>query len=282
MWQQILNFLNQGWVGSLLGILGILTGLYFYLASTKRKILKYQIYSEKLIEDFQNEVDGLKITYYAQPISNLAISHVYVWNAGRDVIRRNDISEFEPIEILVNGKLMGAIKLLSLRNGKNNGFLPERAEDKILINFSYIGHRDGFNIRFFHTWKDSIIVNVRGDVIGEQKPSRGDYYRLHKIFEAVFGFSAFILIAFILPSFSLVSVQVLVFEIFDISDGVSNSPSSPEFSLLHFFITYSFLIVGLIYFFLVLPRLDRFLSSNENMIRLRKKAVIFFARLFGH
>ncbi|MGF1519442.1 MAG: hypothetical protein ACFCVB_16800 [Nodosilinea sp.] len=84
---QLLEFLNQGWVGSLLGIVGIATGYLFFLASQKRKILRYEINTNILIKNFEHEIDELQISYHNKPIKNLATTKIYLWNAGRDVIR---------------------------------------------------------------------------------------------------------------------------------------------------------------------------------------------------
>lgn len=215
MWQQILNFLDQGWVGSLLGILGILAGLFFYLASTKRKILAYEIRTEKLIEELKYNIDGLKISYHDQPIKNLAVSKVIIWNQGRDVVRSNDISDLEPVEVsVIGGEIIGSITLISLKD-KRNGFELQRPStinlfaDEIFVKFSYLSFHDGCIVQFFHTWEDSIHIVAKGTVIGGSRIKKGEYLGDAGKIDFRFSFALYLvfwllgLIAFILSTETL-------------------------------------------------------------------------------
>lgn len=175
---QLLAFLNQGWVGSLLGIVGIATGYLFFLATRKRKLLRHEIKTKILIRNFEYEIDGLQISYHNNPIKNLAVTTVYLWNAGRDVIRKSDIPSTDPIGFFVQGSLVGHPKLELYDSRNKNQFELRYGEHEngFIVDFSYIDFRDLCIIEFFHTFSDFCTVSASGSVIGSGRPEEGEFF----------------------------------------------------------------------------------------------------------
>lgn len=234
---QLLAFLNQGWVGSLLGIFGIATGYLFFLASRKRKILRYEINTNILIKNFEHEIDGLQISYHNKPIKNLAVTRAYLWNAGRDVIRKSDIPSADPIGFFVQGSLVGNPKLEPLDPKNRNQFELKygRYENGFTVEFSHIAFRDTCQIQFFHTFLDEQVITVSGSVIGSGKPEKGKF--IGAVDTVVFLFNIIVLCLS-----SLVPLAVLLYIQDRLSRWAGIDPTnvylfSPDFSFKEFFIT---------------------------------------------
>ncbi|MGG3046959.1 hypothetical protein ABEO76_28160 [Bacillus anthracis] len=59
----IFQFFNQGWVGSLIGIIGILVAIITFKASKTAKRLVYQSETLKIIGKDSITLDEIEITY---------------------------------------------------------------------------------------------------------------------------------------------------------------------------------------------------------------------------
>lgn len=276
---QLLAFLNQGWVGSLLGIIGIATGYLFFLAARKRKLLRYEIETKILIKNFEYEIDGLQISYHNNPIKNLAVTRVYLWNAGRDVIRKNDIPSTDPISFFVQGSLVGHPKLefYGLRNRNQFELRHGEHKDRFIVDFSYIDFRDLCRIEFFHTFSDDQKVAVSGSVIGCGRPEKGKYFST--------VITVTLLLDFVIGSFALISLMAMFLYVQDRIlrlagiDPANLSLYSPGFT---FEKSLRSLVISLplfaAYVFL-LTRLGKFLLRNRFIRAMREKVASLIIRL---
>ena len=94
---------DKPWVtllGLFIGVLSLILSFYFYKKTKRIKRISYGIRSHNLIRDFVSNIKDLKITYSNEPIENLTVSKIVLWNSGNEVIKyKYDIIETVPIII---------------------------------------------------------------------------------------------------------------------------------------------------------------------------------------
>ena len=89
-----------GIVGTVLGIVGIVTGYIFYRRGLRTKEPCYSIKTQKLIAGYSAKFEDLTIHYKDKEIENLSVSRIIFWNNGSETIDRNDIATKAPIAIM--------------------------------------------------------------------------------------------------------------------------------------------------------------------------------------
>ncbi|WOD40034.1 hypothetical protein [Nodosilinea sp. E11] len=162
MINQLLELLNQGWVGSLLGIIGLIATFLTIENSQKRKALAYDIKTVHLIKDFQYQINELKILYKDKEIKNLSVSLILIWNDGKEVIRKSDLAEGDPIRLcLYHGEFIDKA-LLSHSEERNQIKMRLKSSNELLLSFEYLSRGDKAVIQVFH----SGLTDLKGSIIG--------------------------------------------------------------------------------------------------------------------
>ncbi len=78
--------------GFLIGILGIVLSIIFYLKGSKKKNPAFEISGINIIsENINNKVNDIKIIYKDTEIKSLTVTKVAIWNSGNDTIWEKDI-----------------------------------------------------------------------------------------------------------------------------------------------------------------------------------------------
>src|SRR5438477_11312597 len=93
-----------------IGVLGLVTGYYFYRKSLREKMPCWSIKSNVLVQDNIARLEGVEISYNGQKVENLVISRILFWNNGSETIDSQDIALANPPAIVgVDGvKLLDA------------------------------------------------------------------------------------------------------------------------------------------------------------------------------
>ncbi len=168
----ILNFLNQGWIGSLLGVLGIGFGIYQVVRRTEARLV-YQYIGQQLIESdhglLPNEV---VVQFDGKKVPRLSLSQIIIWNNGRKAIRGEDITPKDPIKFSFGDDaeiLKAEILKFTRAANESRTSIEEKNRQDVLYQFSFLNHGDGALIRILHTGRQTW-PHCFGTLIG---PSKG-------------------------------------------------------------------------------------------------------------
>lgn len=94
----LLNFINQGWGGAIIGIMGIIIAILTYKFSIKKPIPSYQRHSLEIIRKNQLELSkDIKISYKDVLVENLTKIEIVFWNEGRDTLKNENIVVDDPL-----------------------------------------------------------------------------------------------------------------------------------------------------------------------------------------
>ncbi|WP_233237423.1 hypothetical protein [Bordetella sp. LUAb4] len=167
-----LDYLSLGWVGTILGIIGIGLSVYFYLAAKSNKRLYWCHEGSLLLGRANGQLPpGITVQYYDQQIPRLTRTRVWIWNPSDPTIHRADIESTDPLRIHfdTDGQILAATVQKSHRNV--TGFFvapaPNSATD-LVIEFNFLDRDDGALVEILHTGS-SVRPELMGTVRGIPK-----------------------------------------------------------------------------------------------------------------
>ena len=96
-------------------------------------------------------MEGLEIKYNGNPIKNLAVTRIVIWNKGRDPIKREDIAPKDPIAIHFREDVIGDPTVSPPAQTSPNNVSLKKENRKIIIDFDFLDFEDGAIIQVFHT-----------------------------------------------------------------------------------------------------------------------------------
>lgn len=168
------QYLNQGWVGSILGIVGILVGCatsyYFYRKAERSPRPTAIITSFRLADNHYYKLDGLDVavTYHGKPIPLATFTTVRFWNAGNATLDGESVAPMEPIRLeLPKGAEFLTASVQPLPRPATNvqvavhPALPNVAR----ITFDFLDPDDGAVLALVHT-AESDAIEVKGVIKG--------------------------------------------------------------------------------------------------------------------
>lgn len=174
------EIVNQGWIGSLLGITGIIVGIYLYKISKKTPIPVYQYWSFRILGKVEdNFPKDVSVKFREIEVDRLTRTTVIFWNDGTQVLNGSDIVKTDPSLIFYPE---GSMILSShvLRKTKNaNDFRIEPVQNKpnvLSINFEYLDPKDGATCEIVHDSQEhhpKISGSIRGIPSGFRALGKG-------------------------------------------------------------------------------------------------------------
>src|SRR5450759_4081788 len=91
------------WIGAIGLVLGLL-GIWLTFRSRRTKLLRYAVRSSNLIHDWQSRLPHLSIKYKDEPVENLTLTQIALWNGGGEVVEREDWPERDRLRISTSGE----------------------------------------------------------------------------------------------------------------------------------------------------------------------------------
>ncbi|MBA5761457.1 hypothetical protein H2O73_03790 [Vibrio sp. 404] len=175
MLDSIFNFFNQGWVGSLIGLLGIIlgiVGIFSYKISKSAAKPAYQKTSLRLLgREEDNLPDDVTVTYKGLEVQRLTKTTLVVWNNGTEVLDGDAILQRDPLRLeFEDGTNILSYKILKSNRTTNEFTLNkcEQNENRLVVNFLYLDPNDGVTIEILHDSK-ARYPKFKGTIKGHPK-----------------------------------------------------------------------------------------------------------------
>jgi len=153
--KEAFNFLNQGWVGSLIGVTGILAGFFFSLKFSKKS--PRPAYQRSYLPLIGKEEDYLpsevEVFYQGRKVERLTKSKVVFWNDGNEVLERSKFVLGDPVTVTfpqeTNILSFHVVKTTREVTNFSVAKLPS-ANNALRIEFDYLDPKDGAVIEILH------------------------------------------------------------------------------------------------------------------------------------
>ena len=105
--QELIRFLNQGWIGTLVGTVGLAVALLLYWRSRISGVIAFQSHNVAMIGGgdavFPAEVT---VQYQGTPVPGITSSTVWIWNAGKKTVKGTDIVAHDPLLLRFGGEIL--------------------------------------------------------------------------------------------------------------------------------------------------------------------------------
>ncbi len=160
-------------ISVLIGSIGILLAIVFYLRGRRFKKLSWAIRSNNIFTDVPTLSDKLKVIYSEKEIKTITISKLAFWNNGTEHINDTDIAPADPIKIATNEGVQLLDWTILQRTNESNRITvtqPTPNGNHLFINFDFLDKNDGFLIQITHTGNSSRDILLSGTVKGAGNP----------------------------------------------------------------------------------------------------------------
>ena len=174
--EDVFEFLNQDWINSLIGVIGVgigLTGLgvalYFFFASKRDPKPVYQYWSRRILgKDEDNLPKDVSVKFKGIEVIRLNRTTIIFWNDGTKVLNGSDIVKTYPLII----SYPKGSKILSYQILKQTKpayefslkFAPHK-RNELLIDFNYLDPKGGATCEIVHDSQEhdlKILGSIRG------------------------------------------------------------------------------------------------------------------------
>ncbi len=251
----VLQLLSIPWVGSGLGILGILAAVFFYIRSRKNSRLSFQRDEIAIIGGsgaaFPREV---AISFADSPVDRVTATRYVIWNSGNTTLSGAQIVQSDPLrlELKSDGKVL-RVSILRVSRPVNGAWLKPRevVANIVDIGFDYLDPNDGLVIELLHSGPRSDLNlhgTLRGLPSGATDWGRAAWYFDRRLRQLPFPFNtSIILVIWISFLFGLLSVvaAIMIPSIFQLYPSLAEIKASDPMS-----IRWPILFTGIIYILL--------------------------------
>lgn len=144
---------SQGWIGTVVGLAGIVLAVLFYIRSKARARLAFQHDHVTLVggrgATFPDEIE---IRYSGTVVPRITASKIVIWNCGDRTISGSDVVAGDPLRLEVSdaGRILKHTILRQTRSV--NGWKLEQPSPNLLnLNFDFLDPGDGMSIEVIHS-----------------------------------------------------------------------------------------------------------------------------------
>ena len=169
MSQIISDVFSKGWVGSIIGIIGISIALILYFKSKQKPILVFQHRGLKLLGHTAGLLpNDIEVHHKGIKIPKLTKTVLIIWNGGEKTIKGTDIVDRDCLRV----ELPEDSQLLSVNTINNSrsviNFSATRSnefENSIKLSFDFLDQNDGSVVEILHTSSDPYL-SIIGTIMG--------------------------------------------------------------------------------------------------------------------
>jgi len=168
----IFNFFNQGWVGSVIGVIGVIfgvIGMFSYKFSRSTAKPSYQKSSLRLLGRKEDNLpDDVSVLFKGTEVERLTKTTIVIWNNGTEVLSGEDIVESDLLRFsFPEGSNILSFNVIKNTRDTNEFSLSkdENRNNELVINFSYLDPKDGATIEILHDSENrhpEIIGTIKG------------------------------------------------------------------------------------------------------------------------
>lgn len=164
----LIENISRPWIGSFIGVAGIILGIYFYLKTKIVSRLVFQYDGIALVGSSHSAFsDNITVSCFGVPVQRVTVERYAIWNAGNSTINGSQIVDIDRLRFAAcqNVKILKAMIIKSTR--QVNQFTLSSQDDggDVFVNFDYVEPADGALIEILHSGKPGdvrIFGTVRG------------------------------------------------------------------------------------------------------------------------
>lgn len=166
------EFLTLG--ALIVGLIGVILAIYFFVKSKKIKKKNYQLNSFNLIHESVSDLPDLEVKYKGNEVNNLTITKIVIWNSGNQTVNKQDIVDLDPIRIYGSeGVEIFDIEIIHVVESSNDYKLTPKG-DYWKLDFDYVDPDQGCVLVIYHSGKKSNDILISGKLKGQGPIEQND------------------------------------------------------------------------------------------------------------
>jgi hypothetical protein len=165
---RLLELLNPGWVGALIGVGGTIVALVLYRISAIGARPAYQTRGIQLVGGNAELPEEVTIHFQGEAVSRLTKTEIVFWNAGRQLCRGVDVVSDDQVRCDFGSDATVLRVRVLKRTRRANKFLALTAPggpNRVLLQFDYLDPGDGAVVEVLHTGEKrhpDVLGTIRG------------------------------------------------------------------------------------------------------------------------
>jgi hypothetical protein len=155
------DILNQNWIGTAVGIIGIVSGLVLAYSFRPRSRLAAQTNTLELAGSNAVLPNEIEFLFRGNTVPNVTMSRIAIWNIGNTTIKGDQIVNSDPLRIVTSDGSNVLEATIRNRTRQVNGIsclLRQGTSNEVECRFDYLDPSDGALIQLIHTGSDEIKV----------------------------------------------------------------------------------------------------------------------------
>ena len=160
--QDLITWINSS-TGTIVGVIGIVLAVVFYLKGKEKKEFSYCLRSRTLIRKKKAKFEKLSIDYGGKKIDDLCVSNLTIWNSGNKTLNASDMVASKELTItaMEDSKILD-VEILK-RSEETNKFSTQLLDEHaVKILFDYADKMEGVVIQIIHTGtNDSLKIGCK-------------------------------------------------------------------------------------------------------------------------
>ncbi|MDB4869720.1 MAG: hypothetical protein JWL97_724 [Gemmatimonadales bacterium] len=159
--KELAEFLAQPWIGTIIGVVGIVIATILAFSYRPRPRLAAQINTLDLVGPNAVLPDGIEFVFRGSTVPKVTLSRIALWNIGNTTIRRDQIVGNDPLRIALgdNGSVLETSVLAFSRKANDvTCFTRAQTVGEVECTFDYLDPNDGALIQIIHTGTNSLSV----------------------------------------------------------------------------------------------------------------------------
>lgn len=145
-------WLNLGWVGSVIGIIGLILGFVFFIKSNKTTIPCYQYSTNVIVGKKESEASkNIEILFLGKRVDNVKRTVVAIWNDGKHYLDSSVILKEKPLTISFQDGEILSHQIKSKTNESITANTHTSDNSGVVVDFNYLDFKDGICVELIHT-----------------------------------------------------------------------------------------------------------------------------------
>jgi hypothetical protein len=157
----IKDFLNQNWLGTAIGLIGIIIGVVVAYAYKARPRLAARKNTLELVGANAVLPDEIEFLFRGNKVPKVTMSRVAIWNIGNTTVHGGQIVASDPLRIITSAESTILDATIRQRTRSVNDFscvLRQGTTNEIECRFDYLDPGDGALIQVIHTGDDELKI----------------------------------------------------------------------------------------------------------------------------
>ncbi|KRF39813.1 hypothetical protein [Paenibacillus sp. Soil787] len=191
---KVMDFFNQGWIGSFIGAVGIIFSIVFYKFTRVKNQLSIKTSFIRLIGKRKSLSDDVDILYKGISVPRLTKSYIVLWNSGTSTVNGNDNIKDDRLRLeFSEGTQILRTNIIkeNRRINKLSVQLDTECSNLVNVDFDFLDPNDGAVIELLHTDQKKY-PHIKGTIKGIPKgvTDRGRMIDINeKTTYRIFGFN---------------------------------------------------------------------------------------------